>query len=116
MSATDRRMASWSASPMRQKTVSRMIIGGSAGLRMMIALPRAAPPTTPSPRAVVRVNSSMLAPAPGPARLGSPAGRGPVGGGAVVALAAQAVNAFLPAPALVTDHTRRSGVGYGFKA
>ena len=30
---------------MAQNTVSRMIIGGSAGLRMMIALPRAAPPT-----------------------------------------------------------------------
>jgi hypothetical protein len=47
-------------------TVSRMIIGGSAGLRMMIALPFAAPPTSIA-RAVVRVNSSMLARVPGPA-------------------------------------------------
>jgi hypothetical protein len=44
-----------------------MIIGGSAGLRMMIALPLVAPPTTSIARAVVRVNSSMLARVPGPA-------------------------------------------------
>ena len=44
-----------------------MIIGGSAGLRMMIALPRAAPPIVSTPDAVVRVNSSMLARVPGPA-------------------------------------------------
>ncbi len=43
--------------------------GGSAGLRMMIALPRSAPPTTSMPRAVVRVNSSMLLRVPGPADL-----------------------------------------------
>ena len=44
-----------------------MIIGGSAGLRMMIALPRWAPPMDSTPAAVVRVNSSMLARVPGPA-------------------------------------------------
>ena len=44
-----------------------MIIGGSAGLRMMIALPCSAPPIVSTPRAVVRVNSSMLARVPGPA-------------------------------------------------
>src|SRR4051794_3576872 len=49
------------------KIVSRMIIGGSAGLRMMIALPRLAPPMVSTPDAVVRVNSSMLARVPGPA-------------------------------------------------
>ena len=47
--------------------VSRMIIGGSAGFRMMIALPRSAPPIVSTPRAVVRVNSSMFARVPGPA-------------------------------------------------
>src|ERR1051325_1518020 len=47
--------------------VSRMIIGGSAGLRMMIALPRFAPPITSTPALVVLVNSSMLARVPGPA-------------------------------------------------
>ena len=46
-----------------------MIIGGSAGLRMMIALPRSAPPMVSTPAAVVRVNSSMLARVPGPADL-----------------------------------------------
>ena len=45
----------------------RMISGGSAGLRTMIALPRRAPPTRSMPRAVVCVNSSMLARVPGPA-------------------------------------------------
>ena len=44
-----------------------MRIGGSAGLRMMIALPWAAPPTRSSARAVVRVNSSMFCRVPGPA-------------------------------------------------
>jgi hypothetical protein len=44
-----------------------MIIGGSAGLRMMIALPWAAPPTFSMAPAVVRVNSSILARVPGPA-------------------------------------------------
>ncbi|CFS60726.1 Uncharacterised protein [Mycobacterium tuberculosis] len=34
---------------------------------MMIALPRAAPPMVWTPRAVVLVNSSMLARVPGPA-------------------------------------------------
>ena len=46
--------------------VSRMISGGSAGLRTMMALPRAAPPTFSMPRAVVRVNSSMFLRVPGP--------------------------------------------------
>ena len=50
-----------------QNTVSRMIIGGSTGLRMMIALPRAAPPTSATACDVVWVNSSMLARVPGPA-------------------------------------------------
>src|SRR6478736_8997833 len=44
-----------------------MIIGGSAGFRMMIALPCWAPPLVSTPAAVVRVNSSMLARVPGPA-------------------------------------------------
>ncbi|KAM9862958.1 hypothetical protein ACI1US_01198 [Leucobacter sp. BZR 635] len=48
-------------------TVSRMIIGGSAGFITMMALPRAAPPTTSRPREVVSVNSSMFARVPGPA-------------------------------------------------
>ena len=52
---------------MAQKIVSRMIIGGSAGLSTMIALPRSAPPITSTPRLVVRVNSSMFARVPGPA-------------------------------------------------
>jgi hypothetical protein len=56
-----------SASPIRQNTVSRMISGGSAGLRMMTALPRPAPPTASMACAVVSVNSSMLARVPGPA-------------------------------------------------
>ena len=47
--------------------VSRMTSGGSAGLRMMIALPDFAPPITSTARAVVRVNSSMLLRVPGPA-------------------------------------------------
>src|ERR1700722_13648707 len=61
-------IASWSASSgMAQKMVSRMIIGGSAGFRMMIALPRLAPPITSTPLLVVLVNSSMFARVPGPA-------------------------------------------------
>ena len=44
-----------------------MISGGSAGLSTMIALPRRAPPTVSIARAVVSVNSSMLALVPGPA-------------------------------------------------
>ena len=44
-----------------------MIIGGSTGLRMMIALPRSAPPTASMACDVVSVNSSMLARVPGPA-------------------------------------------------
>ena len=51
------------------KTVSRIISGGSAGLRMMIALPRLAPPTSTMAAEVVSVNSSMLARVPGPADL-----------------------------------------------
>ncbi len=61
-------MASRSASAgIAQKIVSCISIGGSAGLRMMIALPRCAPPIVSTPRAVVLVNSSMLARVPGPA-------------------------------------------------
>src|ERR1700758_389523 len=61
-------MASVSASgEIAQNTVSRMIIGGSTGVRVMIALPRPAPPTRSMARAVVTVNSSMLARVPGPA-------------------------------------------------
>ena len=62
-------IASRSASAgIAQKIVSCMSIGGSAGLRMMIALPRSAPPIVSTPRAVVLVNSSMLARVPGPGR------------------------------------------------
>jgi hypothetical protein len=46
-----------------------MMSGGSAGLRMMIALPRCAPPTFSIAAVVVSVNSSMLARVPGPADL-----------------------------------------------
>ena len=61
-------MRSWSAPEgIAQKMVSRMIIGGSAGLRMMIALPRLAPPTFSMASLVVSVNSSMFARVPGPA-------------------------------------------------
>ena len=44
-----------------------MIIGGSTGFSTMTALPRPAPPTRSMARAVVVVNSSMLARVPGPA-------------------------------------------------
>ena len=44
-----------------------MIIGGSAGLRMMIAFPGSAPPIASMPVEVVRVNSSMFWRVPGPA-------------------------------------------------
>lgn len=47
--------------------VSRMIIGGSAGFKMMIAFPLAAPPISRTPALVVLVNSSILARVPGPA-------------------------------------------------
>ena len=61
-------MAAWSQSPStRQYTVLRISSGGSAGLSTITALPRAAPPTTSSARAVVSVNSSMFARVPGPA-------------------------------------------------
>ena len=64
----DLAIASRSASSgMAQKMVSRMIIGGSAGFRMMIALPRLAPPMVSTPLLVVLVNSSILARVPGPA-------------------------------------------------
>src|SRR3546814_18174746 len=49
--------------------VSRMIIGGSAGLMTMIALPSSAPPTLATAPAVVRVNSSMFLRVPGPTDL-----------------------------------------------
>ena len=48
-------------------TVSRMMSGGSAGFRTMIALPLVAPPTTSIALEVVSVNSSMFARVPGPA-------------------------------------------------
>src|SRR3954467_9048974 len=68
MSLTDFTIASSSASgATAQKIVSLMIIGGSAGLRMMIAFPVSAPPIVSTPRDVVRVNSSMFARGPGPA-------------------------------------------------
>jgi hypothetical protein len=61
-------MASVSTSAgIAQNTVSRMIIGGFTGFRMMIALPRPAPPTCSMACAVVSVNSSMFARVPGPA-------------------------------------------------
>src|ERR1700722_12802988 len=69
MSAIEDSTAPRSASPIRQNTVSRMISGGSAGLRMMMALPRRAPPTVSMAREVVSVNSSMFARVPGPADL-----------------------------------------------
>ena len=47
MASTEPVIASWSASGLiAQNTVSRMIIGGSTGFRMMTALPRAAPRST----------------------------------------------------------------------
>ena len=68
MSSTDAVIASVSASgEIAQNTVSRMIMGGSTGFRMMTALPRSAPPTRSMARAVMVVNSSMLARVPGPA-------------------------------------------------
>src|SRR5438128_885351 len=42
-------------------------MGGSAGLKMQMALPLAAPPTCSRERAVVRVNSSTFWRVPGPA-------------------------------------------------
>ena len=70
MACTEAVIASREASgEMAQNTVSRMIIGGSTGFRMMTALPRCAPPTRSMARAVVVVNSSMFARVPGPADL-----------------------------------------------
>src|SRR6266516_7646310 len=63
----DRAIAAVSASSLRQKTVLRMITGGSAGFNTMMAFPLRAPPTVSTARAVVSVNSSMLARVPGPA-------------------------------------------------
>ena len=64
----DVEIRSWSASSgIEQKIVSRMITGGSAGLRMMIALPLRAPPMDSIAFFVVWVNSSMFARVPGPA-------------------------------------------------
>ena len=65
--AADLVLRSSSGSSTSASTVSRMISGGSAGLRMMIALPVQAPPTASIAAAVVSVNSSMLARVPGPA-------------------------------------------------
>src|SRR4051812_34549333 len=53
----------------RQYTVSRIISGGSAGLRMITAFPRRAPPTETIALDVVSVNSSMFDRVPGPADL-----------------------------------------------
>ena len=50
-------------------TVLRIMIGGSAGFRMMIALHRSAPPISRSAVDVVLVNSSMFCRVPGPADL-----------------------------------------------
>ena len=67
MAWIDAVMASSSGgSSVRQWIVSRMMSGGSAGLMMMIALPRFAPPTRSTALAVVRVNSSMFCRVPGP--------------------------------------------------
>jgi acetaldehyde/propanal dehydrogenase len=51
------------------ESIHAMIKGGSAGLRMMMALPFFAPPTFSTALAVVRVNSSMFLRVPGPADL-----------------------------------------------
>src|SRR5215469_12310544 len=59
--------ASAASAGIAQKTVFRMIIGGSTGFSRMIALPRPAPPILASAVAVVWVNSSMFARVPGPA-------------------------------------------------
>src|SRR5208337_4744614 len=67
MSSTDFSIASCAPPCDRVKTVSRMMSGGSAGFRMMIALPRSAPPSLTIAFEVVSVNSSMLARVPGPA-------------------------------------------------
>ena len=69
MSSTDARMASASSVRARQYTVSRITKGGSAGLRIMTALPSSAPPTSQMAREVVSVNSSIFARVPGPADL-----------------------------------------------
>ena len=70
MRSSEDRMAASSGSPCnRQCTVSRITKGGSAGLRMMMALPRLAPPMRSMARAVVWVNSSMFLRVPGPADL-----------------------------------------------
>src|SRR5690625_226534 len=52
-----------------QYTVFRIIIGGSTGLIIMMALPLVAPPSTSNALAVVSVNSSTFARVPGPADL-----------------------------------------------
>src|SRR3954454_1478563 len=73
MASIDSRIRSWSSPAsaasggMAQNTELRIISGGSTGFRMMIALPRRAPPTASTAAAVVSVNSSMLARVPGPA-------------------------------------------------
>ncbi len=46
-----------------------MSMGGSAGFKMMMALPLPAPPSTSTAFEVVRVNSSMFWRVPGPADL-----------------------------------------------
>ena len=47
--------------------VFRIMMGGSAGFRTMMAFPSSAPPTSSRPAAVVWVNSSMFCRVPGPA-------------------------------------------------
>ena len=69
MASIEALMASRSATSDSTNTVSRIMTGGSAGLRMMSALLASAPPTERSAAAVVSVNSSMLARVPGPADL-----------------------------------------------
>src|SRR5437667_1947077 len=51
MRSMDRAIAAVSASSLRQKTVLRMMTGGSAGFSTMIALPLRAPPTVSMARA-----------------------------------------------------------------
>jgi len=66
----DAMTASWSVPSGRPaNTVLRIMIGGSAGFRMMIALDSSAPPISRSAVDVVLVNSSMFCRVPGPALL-----------------------------------------------
>src|ERR1700721_2477874 len=60
----ERSISAISAFSDRQNPVFRMIRGGSAGFRTIMAFPLDAPPTRSIARAVVSVNSSMLARVP----------------------------------------------------